>query len=446
MHATRFAHFAVAASLAIWLCAATAKAQFDFDKLGEDLAPSSSPSANAPVKVHAIFVTANGNQPARLLVTAEIKPKWHINSQAKIGANIPTRIEVAGGAGYKLKSGFTPNRPPEAHNEYDIQSEQHEGTVTWTAPIELTAGVDPAMLTIEGTFTYQACSTHCLEPETIPFSAKLGEVASAAESLAGGKQIYRAEDSPVTLTGYVEPRTVAPGSKFKLVLTAEMDPDWHIYPLADLHTNQFSKPTLIVLSHKGGFEAGSIKTDATPKNEPAATGGTDTYYEHRVSWTVEMTVHADAKPGVHPLGGSIGYQTCKSSACKGAIVANFSVEVPIEATEAAGRLPLVFQEAGKEYADLAKVAASGGFDEDKIRALASGSSQSLILMLGAALLGGLILNAMPCVLPVIGLKILGFVEQSHDHRSRVFLLNMWFSLGLISVFLVLASLAVFLGL
>ena len=35
-------------------------------------------------------------------------------------------------------------------------------------------------------------------------------------------------------------------------------------------------------------------------------------------------------------------------------------------------------------------------------------------------LGGLILNIMPCVLPVIGLKILSFVEQAGHNRRKAF--------------------------
>jgi suppressor for copper-sensitivity B len=61
-------------------------------------------------------------------------------------------------------------------------------------------------------------------------------------------------------------------------------------------------------------------------------------------------------------------------------------------------------------------------------------------------LGGLILNLMPCVLPVIGLKILSFLEQSGHSRQHAFALNVWYSLGMLSVFLVLATLAVTLGL
>lgn len=62
------------------------------------------------------------------------------------------------------------------------------------------------------------------------------------------------------------------------------------------------------------------------------------------------------------------------------------------------------------------------------------------------LVGGLILNLMPCVLPVIGLKVLSFVEQSGHDRKRALMLNLWYSAGLMSVFLLLAALAAFLQL
>ena len=35
-------------------------------------------------------------------------------------------------------------------------------------------------------------------------------------------------------------------------------------------------------------------------------------------------------------------------------------------------------------------------------------------------MGGLILNLMPCVLPVISLKIFGFIRQAGDHPERIF--------------------------
>lgn len=59
-----------------------------------------------------------------------------------------------------------------------------------------------------------------------------------------------------------------------------------------------------------------------------------------------------------------------------------------------------------------------------------------------AFLGGMILNVMPCVLPVIGLKIIGFFEQAGQSRSRAFTLNCWYALGILSVFAVLAMMSV----
>ena len=53
---------------------------------------------------------------------------------------------------------------------------------------------------------------------------------------------------------------------------------------------------------------------------------------------------------------------------------------------------------------------------------------------------------MPCVLPVIGLKVMSFVQQAGENRAQIFKLNLWYSLGLLSVFLVFAGLATGIGL
>ena len=72
--------------------------------------------------------------------------------------------------------------------------------------------------------------------------------------------------------------------------------------------------------------------------------------------------------------------------------------------------------------------------------------KELPFVLLGAFVGGLILNLMPCVLPVIGLKVLSFVTQAGESRGRAFMLNVVYSAGIIAVFLLLAALAVGLGL
>ena len=56
----------------------------------------------------------------------------------------------------------------------------------------------------------------------------------------------------------------------------------------------------------------------------------------------------------------------------------------------------------------------------------------------SAFLGGLILNVMPCVLPVIALKILGFVSDAHNQAGHVRKLGIVYTAGVLCSFLVLA--------
>ncbi|MEY2602800.1 MAG: hypothetical protein QOH31_558 [Verrucomicrobiota bacterium] len=57
---------------------------------------------------------------------------------------------------------------------------------------------------------------------------------------------------------------------------------------------------------------------------------------------------------------------------------------------------------------------------------------------GFALLGGLILNVMPCVLPVISLKIFGFVSEAGDRPDKAFRLALAFAAGILACFGLLA--------
>ncbi len=68
--------------------------------------------------------------------------------------------------------------------------------------------------------------------------------------------------------------------------------------------------------------------------------------------------------------------------------------------------------------------------------------KSLWLMLLSAFLGGLILNIMPCVLPVIALKVLSFVNQSKESPARVRTLGLLYGVGVLVSFAVLAALAI----
>lgn len=62
-----------------------------------------------------------------------------------------------------------------------------------------------------------------------------------------------------------------------------------------------------------------------------------------------------------------------------------------------------------------------------------------------ALLGGFVMNLMPCVLPVVSIKVLSLVQQASQAPGRVFKLGLVFAGGMITVFLVLAGFVAFAG-
>ena len=60
-------------------------------------------------------------------------------------------------------------------------------------------------------------------------------------------------------------------------------------------------------------------------------------------------------------------------------------------------------------------------------------------VLGGMLIGGLILNLMPCVFPVIGLKIMGFVQQAGEDRKKIILHGIAFTIGVLISFWILSG-------
>lgn len=79
---------------------------------------------------------------------------------------------------------------------------------------------------------------------------------------------------------------------------------------------------------------------------------------------------------------------------------------------------------------LARRAASAG----------AASSAGLLGALGLAFVGGLILNLMPCVLPVLSLKVLGFVRHAGGHSGGAWRHGLAFTAGVLVSFWALAGL------
>jgi thiol:disulfide interchange protein len=77
--------------------------------------------------------------------------------------------------------------------------------------------------------------------------------------------------------------------------------------------------------------------------------------------------------------------------------------------------------------------------DQKAGAAAPAPELGLWAALGGAFLGGMILNLMPCVFPVITLKIMGFVAQAGEDRKRILHHGLAFTAGVLVFFWIITA-------
>ncbi len=412
--------------------------------------PGMSGAPGAKAEFTGEFQVAEGTREGRLLIHARIQPNWHLYSTTQAsGGPMATEIAVTPSTDVRLMGQFQADRDPHVHVDPafpDVMSEEFSVEVTWTMPIELAPNVDPAKITIGAVVNGQACETggSCVLLENIGVECLFNGFYRPVE--ASGT--FHDSSTHATFSGHAEPKEVKPGEQVKLVITATMPESWHIYERAEIDKNLGFKPTLIVLRKTLGWPVGPTEVSEAPKTEPAPDDGSEplAYHEATVSWSIPVTVPAGTQPGKYELKGAIAYQTCTSEVCDQPTGAEFQVTLTVGPTTAKGLVPMAFS--SDSYEAVAKDAATHLQATSTLVTIASSSSDDLsqrplLFVLAVAFLAGLILNVMPCVLPVIGLKVMSFVQQAGGSRREILTLNLWFSLGLLSVFWVLAGMAAF---
>jgi thiol:disulfide interchange protein len=77
-----------------------------------------------------------------------------------------------------------------------------------------------------------------------------------------------------------------------------------------------------------------------------------------------------------------------------------------------------------------------------VSAARSAPASGILTFLLFGFLGGVILNLMPCVLPVISLKIFGFIQQAGQSRQKIFRSGISFTVGIFAWFIALAVLLI----
>jgi thiol:disulfide interchange protein/DsbC/DsbD-like thiol-disulfide interchange protein len=132
------------------------------------------------------------------------------------------------------------------------------------------------------------------------------------------------------------------------------------------------------------------------------------------------------------LSMKVGYQPPKAGVIRGVLLATEenggqTDVLPIE-------LAADFSGAGSD-----QVKAAPRFSSPAAAATSTEPPRSLPVLILFAILGGLILNLMPCVFPVLSIKALSVVEQAQKHPTQVRIKGLVFAAGVIASMLCLAG-------
>ena len=109
-----------------------------------------------------------------------------------------------------------------------------------------------------------------------------------------------------------------------------------------------------------------------------------------------------------------------------------------------GAEPVIIEKTFKEFSltgeeALNKIFAKLNTSSNKTTRGANKKDQSLFWILIFGFLGGLILNLMPCVLPVISLKLFGLVAHRDEGKKNILRHNLAYTAGVLSSFFVLGA-------
>jgi len=388
------------------------------------------------ISLDAHFEVAAGTSQGRLHVEAKLQPMWHVYSVTQAqGGPLPTRIEVTEATGIAITGPFQADQDPKRSQSAEwpgVTIEEHEGSVRWTAPVEFPAGSQPADAKLELKVYGLTCQTggSCRPFEKMLTATMKGEYQPAAVTTT-----FREGDYTVEWQGQLVPSKARPGDVVQLKLTAKPDAGFHVYPAA-IDDSDFS--TNFVLTRRGALVAGLPVPSEAPVTVQSA-AGESTYQKGEVTWTIELTIPKTATAGSYPLEGYIAYQACQETSCLLPKALKFTTELEVGKAVEKEAVPVRFETA-KRSEVLDAVEATPWTDEP-IASTApvvfgsdSEQSYSFAMMLLMGLGAGLILNLMPCVLPVLGLKLMSLTDQAGQDKKAIMLSNLWYSLGVLTVF------------
>lgn len=393
-------------------------------------------------------------QTFRLGVQFKLDPDWHIywpTPGEPDAPAMPTTLEL------KMPAGFTASRPlfpPPKEHDAGVDGKLYilEGKPVVLFDVQAPATLAAKSVTLEVNAGWLVCEKSCIRGDA-ELSLTLPVATDAAASKPANAEVFKsaaaalpvpaAQAKYLRIGGATSPSSIKPGDKFEVVITLDVEAAHHI---------QSSKPrdkslvaTRLFIEPGEGLELGKPKYPPGKTREIEGLGKVSEY-SGRVEIRVPVEATEDFKKSV-VLHGVLSYQACDDKGtCFPPIRAAFEMAVQRDGAPPASTSPVAVaaipDDPATGSADGAAPAAAATERQHWLERVQRWFERGGVLgYLGLAVIGGFLLNFMPCVLPVISLKVLSFVKQAQESRFRVAMLGLTFAAGIIASYLVLAWLA-----
>jgi thiol:disulfide interchange protein/DsbC/DsbD-like thiol-disulfide interchange protein len=372
--------------------------------LGLAMAPLPAASDEAPAgHVAAELVSEDGalvpGRTAKVGLRLVHDPQWHTYWTVPGDAGLPTRLT------WKLPPGFKAGGlqwpVPELLRVGSLANYGYEGTVLLPASIQVPATLAPgSKVRLAAHADWLVCKDVCI-PESADLTLEL-PVATSAQSAHGPHAsefaaAFARIPEPIALA---QARATIDGERIRVQFVPDRPLDrLEFFPLEPMRVQAAAPQRLNVTAHGATLDLQAA--------QPVAP-------EFKV---LRGVLVGNGGPSFAPGGATEG----KPGAGWAGIV-----ELPLQA----GVIPSFAADAAAQGSPaVARSAKAGG-------------SMSWILALAGAFIGGLILNLMPCVFPVLSLKLLALVQHRQRGDPSLAAHGVAFTVGAVASFMLLAVLLV----
>ncbi len=381
--------------------------------------------------------TVSGGRSWDVGIRFELQDGWHIYWINSGDSGRPPRVA------WTLPNGWSAGALqfpiPKRHlSAGDIITNILPGAPVLITSITPSAALPADSISLTADVDYLICSKNCILESAqvkleLPVLKSGGKVQPMNESIfkRARRALPKETSKYLSVTAHAKPSTLAPGKSFELSLDVNIKRGYHIQshePLnpAFIKFDAFLKPA----SHVTYDEAVYPK----PKFRMLKYVGKVSEYGGRINVRIPAHLGDGATSPPAQLGGILKYQACDNKGtcfppdalafATTGLSPKVGLATPPDATQQAAA------DTGRD---------AGATDTEDLESFLRGLGLPGLLLM--CFFYGLLINATPCVLPLLSIKVLTFVQQAHESRGRTLMLGLSFGAGVILFFVALGLLA-----